>query len=198
MGGWLINPRVCYFASANENFLLWGHFAMISLFLLRMTHPCGSLLNPFVPLAMCIVSVLHRSHAFAPALYGYAFSRIRPVVHNAKTRAVLEKVWDSTMKYLVAEFWQMRNFSSFNMIFRSTFVFFENLSREFYIRGKVWSEHNMFLVCRNAQSVIKPLSLRVRGLARERTAILKGRQMLVSTARFQTCKGLGVRSCVAL
>ena len=43
---------------------------MISLFLLRMMHPGGNLLNPFVPKAMCIFSALHRSHAFAPALYG--------------------------------------------------------------------------------------------------------------------------------
>ena len=48
-------PRACYFASANENFLLWGHFPMISLFLFSTTHSGGSLLNPLVPTAMCIL-----------------------------------------------------------------------------------------------------------------------------------------------
>ena len=62
------------FTFSRVNLSLCLHFLIISL-LFNNTHSSGSVLNPLLPMAMCIFTDKHRLHDLAPARYGYALSK---------------------------------------------------------------------------------------------------------------------------
>ena len=81
---------------------------MISLFLLRMTHPCGSLLNPLVPIEMCFCSVLFLLSYLTP-LYGlntwtWIRAKLEAFFTLWKTARIVECILNARLTLLAAKF----------------------------------------------------------------------------------------------